>query len=370
MSIRWDARPTSPGRAIVHAAGFNAFGQLLNNLNDNDVAFHELRLPNKDSRVIFSGWSTTVIQYRSHIYSYGYQSWEQVLPDNSGNFHCAFGDHNGLGGVLDQHGHLYVVEDEGSNRRLVRARGLEMGCPHSLVHIAMAGNGRISAAMQGQNDRHNVSRVIQFDSLSLFLSWYRDLRGDFESPAQCDEVPGSVVQLIANTAGFVLLMQGGQVYSWGDPRHQSLARSVADGKCTPADHPGEIEALGGLFITKISAGGWLAAALSEDGALYLWGASTPGRDGQLDMLRGLEPDELALVVLPNAEDQDILDFSVGENHIVVVIRGGHVFVAGENKDGQLGSSTSNAFCPDWVRIQQFDRARAVMCGPKCSFVWA
>jgi alpha-tubulin suppressor-like RCC1 family protein len=211
---------------------------------------------------------------------------------------------------------------------------------------------------------------MQFESLSLFLSWYRKLREDFEPPAHCDEVPGSVVQLVANAAGFVSLMQGGQVFSWGDPRHQSLARSVADDDATPADQPGEVKALGGLAITKIAAGGWMAAALSEDGALYLWGSSTPGRDGQLFVLRGLESDELALVTLPSAEDQDILDVSLGENHVAVVTRGGDVFVAGENKDEQLGSSTTDAFCSDWIHIKQFDRARAALCGPKCTLVWA
>jgi hypothetical protein len=45
-------------------------------------------------------------------------------------------------------------------------------------------------------------------------------------------------------------------------------------------------------------------------------------------------------------------------------------VVGENKEGQLGSSFPDMFRPDWIHVQRFTQGRAVLCGPKCTFVWA
>jgi alpha-tubulin suppressor-like RCC1 family protein len=352
----------------IHAAGFNAFGQLLSDVK-SDGAYRKLPISTTDSRIVFTGWSTTVIQIESHIFSHGNVTWNQVLPDDSTKLRSAFGDHNGLSGVLDHLGRLYVVEDVNSSQHIVVARGKETECLHPIAHIAMASDGHVSAVMQEQSLTNDICRIVHFPSLPSFLRWYRGMREDFTPPTHYNELLGSAIELVANTAGFVLLMQSGQVYTWGDPRHQSLARSVADQDSSPANQPGEVTALGGLQIVKIAAGGWMAAALCQDGALYLWGANTPGRDGQLEALRGLGPGEVALVQLTDAEDQDVINVSIGENHVAVTTESGMIFVVGENRDGQLGLQISDVFRPGWVQVTQFRRAREVLCGPKCTFVW-
>ncbi|KAF1821032.1 RCC1/BLIP-II [Dissoconium aciculare CBS 342.82] len=364
-----DAEADDSSLVGVYAAGFNAFGQLLSDVR-GDGAYRKLPISTTDSRIVFTGWSTTVIHIESHIFGHGNVKWDQALPDNCTKLHSAFGDHNGLSGVLDHLGRLYVVEDINSSQHIVVARGQETEGLHPIAHIAMASNGHVSAVMQEQSPTNDICRVVQFPSLSSFLCWYRGMLEDFTPPTHYNELLGSALELVANTAGFVLLMQSGQVYTWGDPRHQSLARSVADQDACPADQPGEVIALGGLQIAKIAAGGWMAAALCRDGALYLWGANTPGRDGQLEVLRGLGPDEVALVQLTDSEDQDVIRVSIGENHVAVITQSGAVFVAGENRDGQLGLQISDVFHPGWVQVPRFRRAREVLCGPKCTIVWA
>lgn len=161
------------------------------------------------------------------------------------------------------------------------------------------------------------------------------------------------------------------MYSWGDARYSSLGRSIAD---APAERPGPIEALGGLKIKKIACGGWLNAALSEDGACYLWGAGAPGTDQTIRCLREAGAGEVVLVELSferGTEPLDILDVAVGDNYIVLLAEGNLCFAAGENRNGQLGLGHFDHFVDDWTQIPLgASRVYSVVCGPKSTYAFA
>ncbi|KAI0389733.1 regulator of chromosome condensation 1/beta-lactamase-inhibitor protein II [Xylariaceae sp. FL0594] len=141
---------------------------------------------------------------------------------------------------------------------------------------------------------------------------------------------GNIVQLVAYETGFVALSRDGKVWSWGDERYTDpLGREITATR--PATRPSPIEDLDDLpsgRVKKIAAGGYVVLALTENNDLYAWGGHPARRHGFLDIGRNITP-----VVIG---ENDILDCAVGETHIIVLASDGHVYVTGENTNGQLG----------------------------------
>lgn len=122
-------------------------------------------------------------------------------------------------------------------------------------------------AMQTPNGQ--LCHLTEFDTFETFLRWHEDPSGAANYPTGHHMLPGRPKSLLGNVANFVLLMESGDVWTWGDSRHQSLGRETYGDGAVPADQPGQVEALGGISIKCIAVGGWQAAALSTDGALYI-----------------------------------------------------------------------------------------------------
>jgi len=144
-----------------------------------------------------------------------------------------------------------------------------------------------------------------------------------------------VTNVIANDTSFYALTKSGKVLSWGDVRHQnSLGREVNED--SPANVPCMLEDLTSDPITgikKIAAGGYIAGALTNENDLYVWG----GRQGQETPL----PDMSGIPESVDIEGEDILDFGVGDRHIVVLTMSHRLWVIGNNSNGQCGDGSKN-----------------------------
>lgn len=237
--------------------------------------------------------------------------------------------------------------------------------------MALAGNGKMAVTFkQAPNGR--LCHVLCFDDLELLQDYYNaPAEATYDAEKQHFMMQGQPRQLLAGTGTFLLRMESGEVYSWGDPRYSSLGRSIAE---APAERPALVEALGGLTIKKIACGGWLNAALSEDGACYLWGTGTPGTDRTIRCLRDAGAGEVVLVELPNEDEEeplDVLDIAVGDNHVLLLAEGNRCFAAGDNKNGQLGLGHTQPFVDDWTRLALGSyQVRSIVCGPKSTFAFA
>lgn len=135
---------------------------------------------------------------------------------------------------------------------------------------------------------------------------------------------------MAYETGFAALTRTGDVYTLGDERYSAcLGRETSP--ASPADEPGLVTALKDLPtgpISKISAGGYVLAAVTTGNDLYIWGGH-PGRK--------TVPADISDEPTPvDIEENDIADVAVGESHIIVLTTNGDVFVIGENGNGQLG----------------------------------
>jgi hypothetical protein len=357
----------------IWTAGFNAFHQLSD--SEGDLwEFEPFQSRDRDLDILYSSWSSTAVKTGFRIYSLGSQDFTTDLPAAVAS---SFGDDvNGLLGLLDSQGGVHLLSDS-SKQDSATATFIPSGGPEAprISNLAIAGNGRLALTFK-QAPNGQLTHVAEFASFDNFTKWHKDPSEADNYPAAHHMLPGRPKQLLANGGNFILLMESGEVYTWGDPRFRTLARPTAGADSTPAEKPGLVEALGGLKIESVQCGlgvGWLASALSEDGALYLWGTTMPGEDGALECLREAGPGEVALVEIlpdPDAEPADIVSASVGRNHVAVVADVGHLFVIGDNGNGQLGLGKEQPFAEEWTRVPSLNNLARVVSGPKSTFAFA
>ena len=351
------------------ATGLNAHAQLSKAHHGQDIStFTAITAPAeaRTARLLYASWSSTVLQIGSQVVSLGSNERLSEQPSQVGDVELfdAFGDHNGMLGCLDSNGRLWM-ESHGQ----LQCQADPDGSP-LIGHVALAGNGKVAITFkQAPNGR--LCHILCFDNLEDLSAWYTDPANvSYDAEKQHFMMQGQPRQVLAGTGTFLLRMEDGEVYSWGDPRYSSLGRAIAE---VPAERPAQVDALGGLKIRKVAGGGWLNAALSEDGACYLWGAGTPGTDNTIKCLREAGAGEVALVELPNeagSEPLDILDVSVGDNHVVLLAEGHRCFVAGENKNGQLGLGHFEPLVEDWTPLTlENSTIESVICGPKSTYAF-
>lgn len=382
-------------RVDLYAAGSNTHGQLF---DDEVFAHHQFRrliadTPSEGFDVAFAGWCSTFLAFEHTLLGLGDQVFRlhttpggdgwNVAPGMRGNVQpaVAFGTHDGAVGFIDQVGRLVLAADEpGEEARKTTFVSMDSEVVPALQLVAIAGNDRVVCTFrQAPNSR--LCHVVEFETFAGFLRWVQDPSAEGSYPDKHHMLPGRPKRLLANIATFLLLMEDSEVYSWGDPRHLSLGRSISSAEnATPAEKPGLIEALGGLRIGKIASGGWLSAALSEDGALYLWGtAAMPGSrtEKQIRCLAAAEAGQVVLVEIAHqqgSEPLDVLDVGIGSAHVLVVVEGHRLFGVGDNGSGQLGLAESLGaeevkFAEDWTELEQLEDVQRVVCGPKTSFVF-
>lgn len=363
----------------IWAAGFNAFHEISNGEGDI-LTFEPVALEDadthKDAKILYASWSGLVIQQGTRLHSRGFQTLdtESSALKEGFSLQSPFGDHNGLIGCLDSEGRVLYVTDateSGGQRDLTCQTGEEAP---PLSHAAIAGNERVAVTFK-QAPNAQLTHIAEFDSLQSFVKWHADPSNEAHYPAAHHMLPGRPKQLLANAANFILLTEDGEVYTWGDPRFRTLARPTVGADADPADKPGLVDALGGLKIASVQCGsgvGWMASALSEDGALYLWGATMPGDEGRIICLQDVGAGEVALVdvvTAPDSEPADIVSVGIGRNHVAVVTDTGRLFVVGDNSNGQLGLGKEQSFAEDWTQVPFPGNIQRVLAAPKATFAF-
>ncbi|XP_050355450.1 serine/threonine-protein kinase Nek9 [Nymphalis io] len=159
---------------------------------------------------------------------------------------------------------------------------------------------------------------------------------------------------------YMLLTTEGRVYTWGNGRRLQLGH----GDLTNLDLPTEVEALAGIKIVKIKAGGWHSLALSEHGDLYAWGWNDTGQLGMNININGeenLERKGQKNYAIPRPvdiyDDQGdeieliIKDIACGTRHSAILLEDNTVWTTGCNKYGQLGFSPK-----DYEKLEYFKKS--------------
>lgn len=273
---------------------------------------------------------------------------------------------DGLRGYITYHAELY------RNEVVLLATDLEMESgtqevqtyplegEFAIQKIEVMSSGRVLAC--------TVSRTIDPKHQCIQLESISDLR------QYC--IPNNIIQtqevstdldldvLTSNSTTAIALDPDGTVFTYtSDPRYpQSLGRPY-DGQ--PDFAP--IDYLTEMRMSKIASGGYMSAATSSDGELYLWGLACPDSAGELAALkrereieggdlkrpsritawRGDEPEYEddyvnCLLAVVDEEPARVYDVAIGHGHVLVAARSSNsggksvVFVAGDGSKGQLG----------------------------------
>ena len=161
---------------------------------------------------------------------------------------------------------------------------------------------------------------------------------------------------------FTALTTKGEVLTFGSALHYAcLARTPT--LESQAQEPHVIPFLGGIKIRKIASAGWIAAALSHDRDLYVWG----GRRGDTDRLGclPLAEEEEELVRLVDIDGGiDVLDVGVGAEHIIALTEMGEVWATGTNTHGQLGIDNGK-FQQEWLKVDAAAKAHRLISSVGC-----
>ncbi|QSZ33092.1 hypothetical protein DSL72_002677 [Monilinia vaccinii-corymbosi] len=231
-------------------------------------------------------------------------------------------------------------------------------CPNISINAAAAGNDKICS--------FTTTTLTQYPSLHTYLS---KTTPDFILPLP------NITQLVSNTTTFTALTHSGSVYTWGDERYPTrLGREPSPSN--PASKPALLSFLTSLPtgpIHKLSSSGPLTGALTTGHDLYIWG--TTDAPSIIPELSSSRPSDNYDPIPLDINGADILDFGIGENHMLVLTTEGEIYVIGENGNGQLGlGEEENGRCEEWRRVDlEFgERIRkkcvGVWAGYKCSFV--
>ncbi len=303
---------------------------------------------------------------------------------SASNIDSVFGIHNGVLGALTANGSLLVYREDDNDDGDSELSLAPINLPNPKIsHLTISGIDEIcmspmpSSSLNDQPPssprQHHIQTYLSFSSL-LNSSPPLTIHSLLEPPTQ----------LISNANTFTALLSTGSIYTWGDPRHQILGRTLTSD--TTAGEPGLVTALDGVPISKIASGGWMTGAVSRDRDLYVWGRSAPGGQGgkKIRCLPGAvrtpsnedeqekqqKESEVALVDIEDGVD--VVDVGVGAGHMLALTGDGRVFGVGENENGQLGVGDGDRYLEDWVEVDLgLEEGRTVVgveCGYWSSFV--
>ncbi|KAG8627458.1 hypothetical protein KVT40_004941 [Elsinoe batatas] len=302
--------------------------------------------------VLFACWSQVVFRSGDRLLLRGFRA-GSVDDITASNITSLIGDHNGISGALDRHGNVYLADTQALrdvDAPLTLPLVSHEDSPR-LAKVSVAGNFRVAVAIRPAPGA-TTTHVEEFRDLASFRRWYSDPANPQNYPAKHHQIGGRIKQIISNSKVFVCLTEAGQVLTWGDPRHGGLGRTTTQPGDVPAAQPGLLTTLDGIRIIKVSGGGQMFAALSEDKAVYIWSGAEQRSQSGLTVCREAQGDQMALVDILDEEGEpyDFEDLAVGHGHILLRTTDGKVYAAGDNTNGQLGIGSEDTYRSDFVKI--------------------
>ena len=161
------------------------------------------------------------------------------------------------------------------------------------------------------------------------------------------------VQISAFWSFYMAIDQDGYVYTWGYNTNGQLGNNTSDGTSTTIFHPtpsrvfatSKSTAAAGPWLkaVKVSAGGWHATAIDEDGNAWAWGCNDYGQlgNGTTTSSSSANPVPVRVRYPANAGAVSTMQINAGVFHSLTVDTNGNTWAWGCNDFGQLGNNTTS-----------------------------
>ncbi|KAK4294466.1 hypothetical protein Pmani_032901 [Petrolisthes manimaculis] len=152
------------------------------------------------------------------------------------------------------------------------------------------------------------------------------------------------------------------VWSWGDGDYGKLGRGGSDGCKVPM----RIDGLASQGIIKVECGSQFSVALGRSGTVYTWGKGDYHRLGHGTDDHVRRPRKVTAL-----QGKRVISIATGSLHCVCCSSEGEVYTWGDNDEGQLGDSTTNAIQrPRLVMALQAKKINRVACGSAHTLAWS
>lgn len=247
-------------------------------------------------------------------------------------------------------------------------RVYSVGGDQSIIDINILSDGSmVLSAKTRSTAKETITTFQDFEQFRTRLSSDSILL-DSETPPY---VSHGSAQCVTNATTMTVLADDARPWtSTGDARYPKCLGRLCDRDSNFAMVP----YLSETPIANIASGGYISAAVSSDGELFLWGQACPGITGELEVFSGNvganrpltgisaegDQDECVkcLEVLIDGHEARVYDVAIGHGHILVAAEmqgpGGDikraVFSAGDNSRGQLGLETKDEICERFEEV--------------------
>lgn len=179
-------------------------------------------------------------------------------------------------------------------------------------------------------------------------------------PLKLNFMNQSLVDVQTGREHCILLDDSGKVYTFGAGSKGQLGTGQLDDHLDPI----QVEALAGIKIVKIAAGGWHSAAVSDQGDLYMWGLNG---NGQL----GLSiKDKVTVMATPQVVDigecpeVNVLQVACGSKHTIALLENGKIYGCGWNKYKQLHNTNQEDYYSfELMEDAPTENIEKIICGP-------
>ncbi|KAM4711014.1 alsin isoform 2-T2 [Anableps anableps] len=168
-------------------------------------------------------------------------------------------------------------------------------------------------------------------------------------------LPRPVLQVALGAQHGVLLVEGGQVYTFGELSwKQSQAFQAAE--------PTLENALSGQRVVAVAAGSFHSGAVTEDGSVHMWGDNGAGQCGLSGLSCVPNPTPVALLDPGGAQTVPVLELACGEKHSLALTVQREVWAWGSGCQLGLNASVFPVWKPQKVEQLAGRYVLQVACG--------
>ena len=256
---------------------------------------------------------------------------------------------------------------------------------HEIVDVKILSAGDVLLGIRLKST--GEGQVVRLDGLQKLRSHINSKSPfPFVQPPLASFLP---VQWCVNATTSTILDRDGKVYTFtSDSRYPMCLGRLCDG----APSFELVTYLSETKVTKIASGGYMTAAISSEGELFVWGQVCPGSIWDLNVLTGKEKTvakgcsaagmaKVSQVRPADAQEQDVYvksvetqidgyaaqvrDVALGHGHVLIVAKVlcsdcnamQTVFAAGDNTRGQLGLDRRIRFVEEFRELVELKGKR-------------